>query len=202
MKKAITICLLAVALLAGGITMDAKTTKKSTKKTTATKKSTTSSGSKPSSGLTFDTFCESFSQAGMDVNDWGISRSQAAKVYVVKDEDEIDSALQRLGFTRSFRNVKSEYHESVGEYEDCIYALYTKDTTAGTTIVRENCGSFSIEFPSAAEKNLFLKTAQTKGYRNDKSSERYLVPGTDDIYWIATFIYENGNQVSFSPGGE
>ena len=41
MKKAITICLLAVTLLAGGITMDAKTTKKKAKSTTQSTKSIT-----------------------------------------------------------------------------------------------------------------------------------------------------------------
>ena len=44
MKKVITICLLAITLLIGGMTVDARTSKKSTKKTTSTTQNYSPSG--------------------------------------------------------------------------------------------------------------------------------------------------------------
>lgn len=58
MKKAITICLLVITLLAGGMTMDAKTTKKKGKAKARTTQTTSSkwNGDIPSASFLADTF--------------------------------------------------------------------------------------------------------------------------------------------------
>ena len=206
--------MLVVTLLAGGMTMDAKTTRntnttqkrarlKAGTSTVAKNNKVSRSNEKSTSGLTFDIFLHSFAEHGMNVNEWGIAPWQASIIMVPKNSSDVDATLRNLGFDRVYKNTTSEYSDSTDEYVDCENALYTKETSAGTTIVKEFCNEFQIEFPSAAEKNSFLKTCEAKGYVAEPDGGRYYMPGTEeDAYWIATFLIIEGNTVVMGSGGE
>ena len=200
MKKLATILMLVVSLLAGSAPVEAKTTKKG--KANSSHRSSSRTSVKPSSGLTIDIFLQPFNESSESIGDWGITQSQANRVMLPKDSYEVFPLLEDIGFQEIYYTFREEWDDSINEKVVCPYSLHVKDTPTGQIIVRMDCGMYEIEFPTSAEKEKFLKTAEAKGYRYNRSSENYVIPGTEDIYWIATYIYVNGNKVRFSAGGE
>ena len=196
MRNVVLICGIAISLLMGGISVDAKTTKKSSK---AKKTKTTST---QTSSITASDFLQPFSLSGLNPDEWGVSRRLASKIMVPKKDFEIDDALIRKGFYKVYRSITTEWSEAAGEMVDCNNAYFTKDVADGRISIKEYCGFWEIKFPSAAEKNKFLKTAENIGYKFSRYWDSYLVPGTEEDYWIAHYIFVDGNTVNIRTGGE
>ena len=162
-----------------------------------------SSGSaNQSSGLSANMFLQPFSQSGENADDYGIARSQASKIMIPKDDKSIDASLSRLGFNKEYRTTSEVWNDAIDEMMPCNNACFTKEIPSGKITVTEECGYWEINFPTTDEKNKFLKTAEDMGYRYNSGWGAYIVPGTEDDYWIANFIFVDGNTISIHPGGE
>ena len=143
MKKAITICLLVVTLLMGGMTMDAKTTKKKTKaRTTQSSKSGTDGASK----LNYGTFFSG--KGGIEFrNIW-----------------DIESALEKAGFKlkSSSTNYKFTCNGTTveisgdGDYID-IDIFFKNKKTLDSFVAKMESSGFKYEITSASGIEYFSK---------------------------------------------
>lgn len=144
MKKVITICLLVATLFVGGITADAKTTKKNTKART------TQTGKKGGS-LSVDTFlkCE----------------NSQYKLYWYKDLSKIKAALKDLGYKDIGEEDGGYYESEDGEMAPMVTTGFQKGSTE-VYIYRDENYDFiryiGIKFGSSTEKSNFLKAANNK----------------------------------------
>lgn len=117
MKKAITICLLVVTLLAGGMTMDAKTTKKKSSKSSA---SASWNGDVPSAALIFNLGPESeFTSHGYYWDDGGYKKPGVCEFHRMGTSGgwvidiEIPDSSKR---TWLYNNIKSFIKNSKSKY--------------------------------------------------------------------------------------
>ena len=197
MRTFVLLSVIAVSFLLGGMNGMAKTTKKSSKA-----KSTIRTTTAQPSVISASDFLQTFSQAGRDPNEWGVSRSEASKIMVTKEDSQIDDALIKNGFYKLYRSSSQQWNDVVDEMMDCNDAYFTKKVEGGKITVKESCGYWEIKFPTAAEKNKFLKTAEKIGFKYNSGWDAYMVPGTEDLYWISNYIFIDGNTVIIHEGGE
>ena len=197
MRTLVLFSVIAASLLLGVQNGEAKTTKKSSKT-----KSTTRTISTQPSVISASDFLQTFAQAGRDPKDWGVTRSEASKIMVTKTDSQIDDALIKNGFYKLYRSSSQQWNDAIDEMMDCHDAYFTKEVADGKITVKESCGYWEIKFPTAAEKNKFLKTAEKIGFKYNSGWDAYMVPGTEDLYWISNYIFIDGNTVIIHEGGE
>ena len=172
MKKIITICLIVVTLLVGGMTATAKTT------TTSRHSTAKSKSSSRTSGLTINDFCH-----------------KVGSQYLFKDN--LPSIIESLGF----KLVSSKRYQDDTITTEDIFVLCESKTykKGGITIVLESAieegylgnGSMTIKFSSSAEKKNFLKSATSIGFKKAKSN--FYQWGKD--YESGICIFVNGNDL-------
>ena len=144
MKKLITICLLAMTLIAGGMTMDAKTTKKKSKvKTTQT--------AKKGHSLSVETFfkCE----------------NPQYKLYWYKDLSKIESAMKKLGYMEIGEEDGGYYELDDGEMVPMVTIGFQKGSTEVYVYKNEHndwIRYIGIKFGTSTEKSNFITAAQKK----------------------------------------
>ena len=157
MKKVITICLLVVAVFAGGLTTDAKTTKKKSKARTSQ-----NGGQTGSSSLGIMTFCNKGDQ---------YSGPQG------KSANEIINALKKLGFeyigstittSQLYDDYDDEYYDVTSKVED-----YSKNGIMVSIYIRmdddeEDLNNWPyyvyLMFDSATQENNFIATVKANGF--------------------------------------
>lgn len=175
MKKVITICMLIVSLIAGGMTMDAKTTKKkSSHKTSASASQSNTFGIK--------SFLEK------NAGEWDI-----------KPDNKIEATLSKLGFTKTpvsymssrpvVKDENGNYITPQGCYCDgsttfCVsIAYYEKDGVQVSILYSSYNGngpwfdSVMIVFPSAEKRSSFLNQATGMGFKKVDASSYDLCKG-------------------------
>lgn len=164
--------MLAVAIIAGEASVDAKTKK--------------SSASSSKSSLTLATFTD---------------KSSKSKFRNFRSEKTITSKLKALGFTCDYNNVVREYNNQFNEYENITRYRYSK---GGTTVTYDGYGEIVIKFSSSSQKDAFVNSAKSLGYRYSTSwaGGSYFIPGNEKKYWEGIFMYVDGNEVRLSGGGE
>lgn len=154
-------------------------------------------------GFGINTFCQPLSKSpAYEIGCCGIPRAVFKKMQTLKESEDIQSALLKIGFTCTSK--KNNYNEETDSYEYCEEtdsyepfekATYTKNVSAGKIDVLLYNGDVDITFPNAAEKNKFLttiKAEQAKGYIY--TSTRY--------YWVGVQIEKEGNTVRLLYLGE
>lgn len=172
MKKAITILMLAIAIIAGGAAAEAKTTKKSSR-------------SSSSSSLSLSTFTTS--QSG-------------SKFLRFCSESSIESSLKKLGFKCDYRNVSREFNDQFNEYENVLRFSYSKGGT--TVIFDDYFITINFTSSSAKDAFIKTATSKGYRYNSSYGDGCYMIPGNESQYWEGVFMYVNGNSIQLSGGGE
>lgn len=157
MKKVITLCILAIALFAGGITLQAKTTKKNSKARTTQKARQSGAGT-----FGIMTFCTKGDQYGGPG---------------AKSVNEIISALKKLGF--EYELSSDATIKQYDEYEDEYYNVatkieeYSKDGITALVYIRLYNGQKEmnnwpyqvyLNFADASQLNNFIATVKANGF--------------------------------------
>ena len=209
MKKFATVLIAAVFMVADNLSLNAQKAgasermkSKLTKMKGSPAKDRNSGSANQSGELTANIFVQSFSQSGKNFDDYGIARSNASKIMITKEDREIDAALIRLGYKKEYRNTSEVWNDAIDEMMKCSNACFTKEVSSGKIVIKEDCGYWEIKFPSEAEKNKFLKTAESMGYAYNSGWNAYIVPGTEEDYWIANYLFVDGNNITIQTGGE
>ena len=181
MKKAITICLLAVSLLAGGMAMDAKTP--GGKATAKTSKTHSQSGA-------FTLTC--------------LLHKENRSGFMFNSDSKIEAALKKAGFSLKSKNVTrgeiadgTEGDTSPGKIIDFVY---TKKgiTVEWTSYVYDEAPNnpykdrIVINFSDSAAKDSFIKSVKSNGYKLDYGT--YVDPNrTIDIKVEGNKVILEGN---------
>lgn len=157
MKKILTISFLVITILMGGMTMEAKTTKKNSKA-----KTTQKAGQSSSSTLGIMTFCVKGDK------------------YVgpgAKSVNEMISALKKLGFKyeESYNSTVQQYDEEDDEYydEDAKVEVYSNKGVTASIYIRIYNGQkemnnwpyqVDLMFDSTSQENNFISTVKANGF--------------------------------------
>lgn len=144
MKKLATIVMLAVAMVAGGASADAKTVaKKSKARTTQTVKNGNS--------LKVETFLR--------------CQNPSYKHYWYKDLSEIETAMKKLGYTYIGKEDGGYYELEDGELEPMVTIGFQKGSTEVYVYKNEHndwIRYIGIKFGSSTEKTSFINAAKIK----------------------------------------
>lgn len=141
-----------------------------------------------------DTFCEPLSKSGQSASSLGISKVLWQKLQNVKSDEAINSSLLKAGFKCTSRKKMKDYDDSIGEYVTYTEAQYSRTTSTGTIYVDLDWEGLHIRFPNAAEKNKFIATATSKGYRS-QGGGAYQMAGNEAAYWVGVTLRGTGNSV-------
>lgn len=144
MKKVITVCLVIITLFVGGMTVDAKTTKKKSKATT------TQTG-KNGISLKVETFlkCE----------------NPQYKLYWYRDLSEIETTMKKLGYAYIGEEDAGDYELEDGELVPMVTIGFQKGSTEVYVYKNEHndwIRYIGIKFGSSSEESSFIKAAKSK----------------------------------------
>lgn len=144
MKKLFVISLMALTILIGGISMDAKTTKKGKSKARTSQSSTAA----PS----------------LSVSDF-FNRNPNYNFYTYKDVSEISKNMEKLGFSYNGDEDGGYYEYEDGTLDPLQLLCYQKGSTEVLVYVDENnkiIRYIGIKFGSSTEKNNFIRVTKNK----------------------------------------
>ncbi|MCH5318683.1 MAG: hypothetical protein J1E38_03110 [Paramuribaculum sp.] len=198
MKLRTLISALAISLLAIGFsTADINAQKRSSHRSGGKTHRTSQTTHTTSSLLSISTFCQNLiKEKGW--NSYGISRALATKLQGIKSSEEIEENLKKLGFECISKETKKEYDDMAEYYYDKIVATYVKQTDDGQIKISQDSWDYTIQFPTAAQKDSFMKTVTSAGYKGNGDGD-YSVPGNEEAYWVGISIRVEGNQVMIRP---
>lgn len=137
-----------------------------------------------SSGLTFRTFTEGFTETGTGSN---------VVVQIRLSNEQVVKNLKRLGFELVKSETKSHYDIVEDVYYNVMVSTYTKTVNGNsTTVILDEASNTRIFFPSLNDVKAFGETARLCGLKETEDG----FEDAEEIYWAGTNVYVEGKTVA------
>lgn len=139
-------------------------------------------------------FCEPLSKSGGSAQSMGISNKLFRQMQSIKSDAALNSSLIADGFQCITKRQKHDYDESIDDYVDYMVATYMRSTSDGNITVSVDYDGITINFPTAAMKQAFMKSIE-------ESKSKGCIYQSNEAYWVGVRITQSGNTVELIPCG-